>query len=129
VADQRSWTDLAEAVFLLQSCLSTRKQTTRAHSSSLIPLSLPPVPTRRHKTKGRRRHCQPRLLGNVSPNGPCRPRWLNGNNTKKQSGDEEGIEESFYQNSTCFPSSSLFFNTSCCSSSSVLLEFLYQLIC
>jgi hypothetical protein len=32
------------------------------------------------------------------------------------------IEESFYQNSTCFPSSSLFFNTSCCSSSSVLLE-------
>jgi hypothetical protein len=33
------------------------------------------------------------------------------------------IEESFYQNSTCFPSSSLFFNTSCCSSSSVLLEF------
>jgi hypothetical protein len=51
------------------------------------------------------------MLGDVSPNSPYRPRWLKGNNTNKQAGDEEGIKESFYQNSTYFPSSSLFFNT------------------
>jgi hypothetical protein len=33
-ADQRSRTDMAEGVFLLQSCPSTRKRTTREHSSS-----------------------------------------------------------------------------------------------
>jgi hypothetical protein len=35
------------------------------------------------------------MLGNVSPNSPYRPRWLKGNNTNKQAGDEEGIKESF----------------------------------
>jgi hypothetical protein len=37
----------------------------------------------RYRLEGKPNFKKGGMLGNVSLNGPCRPRWLKGNNTKK----------------------------------------------